>query len=94
MAMQYDVKSGVAAANTSTTVFAGRTRVKGLLISYAGTGTVVIKDGGAGGATVFSFTAPADSGCVNVLIPGEGILCETSIYVTNSAGTLATVFYG
>lgn len=94
MAMQYDVLAGSAAANTSTTVCAGRARVKGLVISYAGAGTVVIKDGGSSGATVFSFTAPADSGCVNVLIPGEGILCETNIYVTNSVNTTAVVFYG
>jgi hypothetical protein len=94
MAMQYDVKAGSAAANTSTTVFSGRTRVKGLLISYAGAGTVTIKDGGASGTTRFSFTAPADSGCVNVLVPGEGILCDTDIYVTNSANTTAVVFYG
>lgn len=94
MAMQYDVLAGSAAAGTGTTVCAGRARVKGLLISYAGAGTVVIKDGGAGGATVFSFTAPADSGCVNVLIPGEGILCETNIHVTNAASTTAVVFYG
>ena len=94
MAMQYDVKAGTAAANTSTTVFDGRARIKGLLISYAGAGTVVIKDGGSSGTTKFSFTGPADSGCVNVLIPGEGLLCETDIYVTNAANTTAVVFYG
>jgi hypothetical protein len=94
MAMQYDVKSGSAAAGASTTVFAGPTRVKGLLISYPGAGTLTIKDGGASGTTVFSFTAPADSGCVNVLVPGEGIRCNTDVYVTNSANTTAVVFYG
>ena len=94
MAMQYDVKAGSAAANTSTTVYDSRTRLKGLLISYAGAGTVVIKDGGASGVTRFSFTAPADSGCVNVIIPGEGILFETDVYVTNAASTTAVVFYG
>ena len=94
MAMQYDVKAGSAGAGASTTVFNGRTRVKGLLISYAGAGTVVIKDGGASGTVRFSFTGPADSGCVNVVIPGEGILCETDVYVTNAANTTAVVFYG
>lgn len=94
MGMQYDVKSGVAAVGTSTTVFAGPTRIKGLIITYPGAGTLTIKDGGSGGATVFSFTAPADSGCINVLIPGEGIRCSTDVYVTCSANTLATVFYG
>lgn len=94
MAMQYDVRAGSAAAGASTTVYGDRTRVKGLLISYAGAGTVTIKDGGTSGQTRFSFTAPADSGCINVLVPGEGILCETDVYVTTSANTTAVVFYG
>ena len=94
MAMQYDVLAGVAATNTSTTVADGRVRVKGLVISYATGGTLTIKDGGASGSTVYSFTAPAAAGCVNILVPGEGILCETNVYVTCSNGTLATVFYG
>ena len=94
MGMQTDVKAGSAAAGTSTTVYAARTRVRGLLISYAGGATVTIKDGGASGATRFSFTAPADSGCVNVIVPGEGILFETNVYVTCPASTTAVVFYG
>lgn len=94
MAMQYDVLSGVAATNASTTVVAGRARVKGLVITYAASGTLTIKDGGSGGATVFSFTAPAEPGSVNILVPGEGILCETDVYVTCTNGTLASVFYG
>jgi hypothetical protein len=94
MAMQYDVLAGVAATNDSTTVANGRVRLKGLVITYAASGTITVKDGGSGGDTVYSFTAPAEPGCINVLIPGEGILCETNLYVTCSNGTLATVFYG
>ena len=94
MAMQYDVLAGVAATNTSTTVADGRVRVKGLVITFAAAGTLTIKDGGSSGTTVYSFTAPSDPGCVNILIPGEGILCEANVYVTCSNGTLATVFYG
>ena len=94
MAMQTDVRAGSAAANTSTTVFNDRTRVRGLLISYAGGATVTIKDGGSSGTTRFTFVAPADSGCVNVVIPGEGILFETNVYVTCPASTTAVVFYG
>jgi hypothetical protein len=89
--MQTDVKS---VEKTSTgAVYAGAARVKSLLISYASGGTVVIKDGGAGGTTVFSFTAPAAAGSVNVLLPGEGIRCNTSIYATLSSSTV-TVMYG
>lgn len=91
MAMQTDVKS---AERTSTgTAYAAPARLKGLVISFATGGTVVVKDGGASGATVFSFTAPAAAGVVPVMIPGEGILCRTDIHVTLTDAT-ATVFYG
>jgi hypothetical protein len=29
-----------------------------------------------------------------MLFPGEGILAQTGVYVTNGTGTAATVFYG
>ena len=91
MAMQTDVKS--AQRTTSGTAYAAPARLKGLVISFATGGTVVVKDGGSGGATVFSYTAPAAAGTVNVIIPGEGILCRTDIYVAVTDAT-ATVFYG
>lgn len=91
--MQYDVKSAsVAAGQTDASVYAGPARIKGLLVSVpvAG-GTLVLKDDAT---TVFSFVAPAAAGAVNVLIPGEGILCKTSIKATTPAGMTAVVFYG
>lgn len=91
MAMQYDVKA--AERTTTGTAYAAPARVKGLVISFATGGTVVVKDGGASGTTVFSYTAPAAAGTVNVIIPGEGILCRTDIHVTLTDAT-ATVFYG
>ena len=91
MAMQTDVKS--AERTTTGTAYAAPARLKGLVISFATGGTVVVKDGGSGGTTVFSYTAPAAAGAVNVIIPGEGILCRTDIHVTLSSAT-ATVFYG
>ena len=91
--MQTDVKSGTAAAAATTTIFAGRTRVKGILISYASGGTVVVNDGTAGTAR-FSFTAPAAAGTIAITIPGEGILCETNVSVVCAASTTAVVFYG
>ena len=51
MSVQTDVKAGSLAA--SGTVFAGRTRVRGLIIEPgASAGSVVLKDGGAGGTTI------------------------------------------
>lgn len=91
MGMQTDVKA--LEKTSSGTVFAGRARVKGLTISYGSGGTVIIKDGGASGATVWSFTGPAAPGSISILMPGEGILCATDVYVALSSST-ASVMYG
>jgi hypothetical protein len=91
MGMQTDVKA--LEKTSSGTIFSGRARVKGVTIAYASGGTVTIKDGGASGTTVWSFTAPAAAGSVNVLLPGEGILCVTDVYVALSSAT-ASVVYG
>lgn len=91
MTMQYDVKG--AERTTSGTAFAGPARVKAIAISYASGGTVTIKDGGSSGTTVWSFTAPAADGSISVLMPGEGIRCQTDVYVALSSAT-ATVMYG
>ena len=91
MAMQTDVKS--VEVKTTASAYGAPARLKGLVISFATGGTVVVKDGGSGGTTVFSYTAPAAAGSVNVVIPGEGILCQTDIHVTLASATV-TVFYG
>lgn len=91
MGMQTDVQA--LEKTSSGTIFSGRARVKAISISYASGGTVVIKDGGSGGTTVWSFTAPAAAGSISILVPGEGILCITDIYVALTSAT-ATVIYG
>jgi len=92
--MQTDVKSGTAAAATSTAVTASRSRIKAVALTYtADAGDITIRDGN-GGAIVFTFTPAAVIGSLYMLFPGEGILVETGIYVTNGTGTSATVFYG
>lgn len=91
MSMQTDVKAVAVAATGSA--YAARTRVKGIVVSYASGGTVLLKDGGASGTTAFSFTAPAAAGSVNIVIPGEGILFSTNVYATLTDATI-TVFYG
>lgn len=91
MAMQTDVKS--VERTTTGTAYAAPARLKGMVVSFATGGTVVVKDGGASGTTVFSYTAPAAAGTTNIVIPGEGILCSTDIHVTLTGAT-ATVFYG
>lgn len=95
MGMQTDVKStAIAAAQTDAPVFAGRARIKGLLVSVPSGGGTMTLQNGAGGTVAFSFVAPAAAGAVSVLVPGEGILCENGIYATTPASMTATVFYG
>lgn len=91
--MQYDVKStSIAAGQTDAAVFAGPARIKGMLVSVpAAGGTLTLKNGAT---TVFSFVAPAIAGAVNVLIPGEGIRCDSGIYATTPANMTVAVFYG
>ena len=91
--MQTDVKSTAAAAGTTTTIFNGRARIKGVSISYSTGGTVVLNDG-TGGTAMLSFVAPAAAGAVYIPIPGEGILCMNNISAVCSATTTAVVFYG
>lgn len=89
--MQTDVSA--VEKTTSGTAVAGPTRLKSIAISYASGGTVSIKDGGSGGTVVWSFTAPAGAGALYILFPGQGIRCETDMYVALTSAT-ATVAYG
>jgi hypothetical protein len=96
MGMQYDVKStAIAAAQTNAAVFAGSARIKGMVIGVptAG-GTLTLRDG-SGGTIVFSLVIPANAGGAStVVIPGEGIRCDSGIYATTPANMTVTVFYG
>ena len=89
--MQTDVSA--IEKTTSGTAVAGPTRLKSVVVSYAATGTVSIKDGGSSGTVLWSFTAPNAAGSIHVLMPGQGIRCETDLYVALSNAT-ATVTYG
>jgi hypothetical protein len=91
MSMQTDVKAAQV-TSTNTAVDYG-TRVRGLTVSFATGGTVVLKDGGSSGTTRFSYTAPAAAGTVHIVIPGEGILFRTDVHATLSSATIV-VFYG
>lgn len=88
--MQTDVKAS--SLSSTGSIYGAATRVRGITISYASGGTVVITDGSSG-PTVYSFTAPAAAGSIHVIIPGEGILCRTSAYATLSNATIVA-YYG
>lgn len=90
MAMQTDSKGATCAANGSTTAFNGRTRLKGLWYSASGASTIAVKDNAT---TLFTLTiAGAESNYV--LLPGEGVLVQTSLVITNGATVASVAFYG
>jgi len=93
--MQTDVlATAIAAAQTNSTVFAGPARIKGMVVSVPAAGGTMTLQNGSGGTVLFSFVAPAIAGAVNVIIPGQGILCSSGIYATTPANMTVTVFYG
>jgi len=96
--MQTDVLSAHLSAAGS--YYAGRTRLKGIVISPKAStaATFEIRNGGAT-ATVLYIMDIASLGTPNtsyILIPGEGILASTGLYLTLSVGSVTgiTVFYG
>lgn len=88
--MQTDVTGVDCAANATTTVYNGRARFKGLWYSTSGASTIAVKDGST---TLFTFTI-AGQASDDIWIPGEGVLCETSLVITTGSGCTAVVFYG
>jgi hypothetical protein len=94
MSMQTDVSS--ASVSTSSTAVGYRTRVRGLVIAPgSANGSVVLKDGGSSGTTLISLSTVANGEPFNVLIPANGVLFETDVYVAlTGTNTAAVVFYG
>lgn len=92
MGMQTDVKAK--SLDASGAIFAGRARVKGIIITPGSSaGSVVLKDGGSSGTTILTITTVANGETFNALIPGEGVLFATNVYATLT-NTTTTVFYG
>ena len=91
MTMQTDVKA-ISLAESGTAI-GQRARLRGAVIEPgSGAGSVVFKDGGSGGNTVFTVNTVAGGEPFNVLIPAEGVLFYDSIYVALSSAN-ATLFY-
>jgi hypothetical protein len=93
--MQTDVRSQHLAASGNIDGL-NRNRLKS--ISYRGTGTdgyVKLRNGGSGGAILCELdVGVSDSFTIYVLMPGEGILFPSGIYVDLSNVAACTVFYG
>ena len=91
--MQTDVKS--AHAETTSTMVAYRTRIKGYQLLSGGTaGDIVFRDGGSGGTERLRLNISTNLAPISTLIPGEGFVFETSVHVTLPASAKITVFYG
>jgi len=96
--MQTDVLSAHLSAAGS--YYAGRTRLRGIVISPKAStaATFEIRNGSSTGAVLYTMDI-ASLGTPNtfyILIPGEGILASTGLYLTLSVGSVTgiTVFYG
>jgi hypothetical protein len=93
MAMQTDVKS--AHAEATGTMVSARTRVRGYQLLSGGTaGDIIFTDGGSGGTERLRVNISTNTAAISTLIPGEGILFTTNVYVTLPTAAKITVFYG
>lgn len=91
--MQTDVKAIHTEATGS--LLTGRYRVKAYHCISGGTaGDVIFRDGGASGNIDLQFNIGTGTQPITMLVPGEGILFETSVHVTLPTGAKITVFYG
>jgi hypothetical protein len=101
MAMQTDVlaskpltSAGQALDQNSLVI--GRARVKAIyIVPSSGAGTVTFYDGGASGPVKITVNTLASSSAPDyMLIPGEGLLFQTNIYIVPSAVVSTMVIYG
>ena len=96
--MQTDVKS--AHRSTAGSFYADRTRLKAFIITPAISTacTFEIRDGSATAPILFTMdiTSQTVANSTYILVPGEGILANTGLYLTLSVGSITglTVFYG
>lgn len=92
MSMQTDVKAATVTAEGSA--YAARARVKALsFVTTATAGSVQLEDGD-GGAVKLNIATPAVAGYEYIILPGEGVLFETGIWVVPANVSSVTVFYG
>ena len=91
--MQTDVKA--VHTEATATLITGRYRLKAYHCISGGTaGDIVYRDGGASGVELLRFNIGTGTQPISLLIPGEGILFQTSIHVTIPTSAKITTFYG
>lgn len=93
--MQYDVKSVRLTADGQAVGY--RTRVKAIYgVAGAGVGSVKFYDGtSTAGDLLINIDTPAGTGnAFWMMIPGEGVLFETGVYLDVTDITGVTIYYG
>jgi len=95
MTMQYDVKS-IYSATFPAQLYTGRTRLKSIVFLGNGTsGTFTIYDGTDNtGPILYQFKYATAVQPFQVLLPGEGILCQNGMYVVGTTLTSIAETYG
>jgi hypothetical protein len=101
MGMQTDVLASKVATNAGdlldqNSLVIGRSRVKAIyIVPDSGAGTVTFRDGGVSGPVKIAVNTKASSTAPDyILMPGEGLLFQTSIYIVPSAVISTMVIYG
>lgn len=98
MGMQTDVHSDH--ASVAGSMHSGRTRLKGIIVAPKAStaATFEIRNGGASADVLFTMDIASNTNpnVFSMLIPGEGILATSGLYLTLSVGSVTgiTVFHG
>jgi len=95
MTMQTDVKS--THLSTSGVISGQRTRVRGYQIAPSGSaGQIDFYDNAsaASGNVLLSVDTTTNTAIISTLVPGEGIVFNSGVYVSLPASTKITAFYG
>lgn len=95
MTMQYDVKSAYA-GTLPAQLYTGRTRLKQVVFLGNGTaGTITLYDGTDNtGAILWQGKTSTAVQPFQVLIPGEGILCNNGVYAVGTNLSFVNICYG
>lgn len=95
MGFSSDVK--VVTKTSDASAIVGRTRVQGLYFTNSATGSsFVLRDGTtSAGTAIMTITTPASAGGQDIMIPNDGVLFETGVYidVADANVTSVTLFF-
>lgn len=90
--MQTDVKAAYV-TGSGANAYAGPARVKAINVVATGACVVELTDGSSSGTSRLKVGATA--GTTYMLLPGEGVQFQTSVYVNSlTNATSATIIYG